>query len=153
MAANDATFPELRSDSRRFTVMEKHPILLFDGVCNLCNGAVQFIIERDEDGFFRFASLQSDAAKKLLEQYPEAPEDISTIVLLEKGRLYTKSDAALRAARYLSGAWPALYGFVIVPRPIRNTVYDWIARNRYRWFGKKDQCMIPTPELKGRFLE
>ena len=133
--------------------MEKHPILLFDGVCNLCNGAVQFIIERDEDGLFRFASLQSDAAKQLLEKYPEASEDISTIVLLEKGRLYTRSDAALRAARYLSGAWPALYGFIIIPRPIRNAVYDWIARNRYRWFGKKDQCMIPTPELKGRFLE
>ena len=133
--------------------MKNHPVLLFDGICNLCNGAVQFIIRRDPESFFRFASLQSDAGKQLLEQYPEAPRDISTIVLLEKGRLYTKSDAALRAARYLSGAWPALYSFILLPRPIRNTIYDWIARNRYRWFGKKDQCMIPTPEMRGRFLE
>lgn len=132
--------------------MEKYPVLLFDGVCNLCNGAVQFIIGRDPEGVFRFASLQSDAAKELLEQFPEAPADVSTVILVEKGRLFTRSDAALRAARYLPGAWPALYGFVIVPRPIRNAVYDWIARNRYRWFGKKDQCMVPTKELRGRFL-
>lgn len=133
--------------------MEQHPILLFDGVCNLCNGAVQFLIQRDPKGIFRFASLQSDAAQGLLSQFPQAPTDISTIILVEDGRMYTKSDAALRAARYLSGAWPALYGFIIVPRPIRNAVYDWIARNRYRWFGKKDQCMIPTPGLKERFLD
>ncbi|MCB0548247.1 MAG: thiol-disulfide oxidoreductase DCC family protein [Phaeodactylibacter sp.] len=133
--------------------MDKHPVLLFDGVCNLCNGAVQFIIERDPKGVFRFASLQSAAAKNLLEPYPEAPEDISTIVLLENSRMYTRSDAALRAARHLPGAWPALYGFLIVPRSIRDAVYNWIARNRYRWFGKKDQCMIPTPELRDRFLD
>lgn len=132
--------------------MENHPILLFDGVCNLCNGAVRFIIERDPAGIFRFASLQSEAAKQLLGQFPEAPRDISTIVLIEHNRLYTKSDAALRAARHLPGAWPALYGFIIIPPAIRNIIYDWIARNRYRWFGKQDQCMMPTPELKGRFL-
>ncbi len=132
--------------------MENHPILLFDGVCNLCNGAVRFIIERDSAAAFRFASLQSEAAKQLLGQFPEAPRDISTIVLIEHNRLYTKSDAALRAARHLPGAWPALYGLIIIPRPIRNAAYDWIARNRYQWFGKKDQCMIPTPELKERFL-
>lgn len=133
--------------------MEKHPILLFDGVCNLCNGAVQFIIQRDPSGIFRFASLQSEAAAGMLARFPEAPRNISTIVLLENGRLYTRSDAALRAARYLPAPWPALYGFIIIPRPLRNAVYDWIARNRYRWFGKKDQCMVPAPELKERFLE
>ena len=133
--------------------MENHPILLFDGVCNLCNGAVQFIIQRDPDGIFRFASLQSAAAKQVLTQFPEAPTDISTIILVERGRLFTKSDAALRTARYLSGAWPSLYIFIIVPPPIRNAIYDWVARNRYQWFGKKDKCMIPTPGLKNRFLE
>ena len=133
--------------------MENHPILLFDGVCNLCNGAVQLIIQRDPDGIFRFASLQSAAARQVLTQFPEAPTDISTIILVERGRLFTKSDAALRTARYLSGAWPALYSFIIVPRPIRNAIYDWVARNRYQWFGKKDKCMIPTPGLKNRFLE
>jgi len=132
--------------------MENHPILLFDGVCNLCNGAVRFIIERDPAGIFRFASLQSESAKQLLGQFPEAPRDISTIVLIEHNCLYTKSDAALRAARHLPGAWPALYGFIIIPRAIRNIIYDWIARNRYQWFGKQDQCMMPTPELRGRFL-
>lgn len=133
--------------------MDNHPVLLFDGVCNLCNGAVQFIIDRDPEGVFRFASLQSEAAKKVLGQYPEIPQDISTVVLLENNQVYTRSDAALRAARHLPGAWPLLYGFIIVPRTIRDAVYNWIARNRYRWFGKKDQCMIPTPELQDRFLD
>ncbi len=130
-----------------------HPVLLFDGVCNLCNGAVQFIIRRDPRGKVHFAALQSEAGQQLLEQFPQAPRDVSTIILVEKGKLYTRSDAALRVARHLSGAWPALYGFIIVPRPIRNAVYNWVARNRYRWFGKKDQCMIPTPNLKARFLD
>lgn len=133
--------------------MNNQPVLLFDGVCNLCNGAVQFIIQRDPEGRFRFASLQSDAAARLLNQFPEAPRDISTIVLIEKGKMYTRSDAALRAARHLPGLWPALYALIIIPRPVRNAVYDWIARNRYRWFGKKDRCMLPTPDLRGRFLE
>ncbi len=133
--------------------MNNHPVLLFDGVCNLCNGAVQFIIQRDPEGAFRFASLQSKAAGQLLEQFPEAPRDVSTIILIEKGKIYTRTDAALRAARRLPGLWPALYALIIIPRPIRNAVYDWIARNRYRWFGKKDQCMAPTPELRERFLE
>jgi predicted DCC family thiol-disulfide oxidoreductase YuxK len=130
----------------------KHPILLFDGVCNLCNASVQFVLKRDRQGQFRFASLQSEAAQELLRQFPEAPAGINTVVLIENGQLYTKSDAALRAAKRLPGPWPLLYGFILLPRPLRNLVYDWIARNRYRWFGKEDQCMLPRPEWKDRFL-
>lgn len=130
----------------------KHPILLFDGVCNLCNASVQFVLKRDRQGQFRFASLQSEAAQELLRQFPEAPAGINTVVLIENGQLYTKSDAALRAAKRLPGLWPVLYGFILLPRPLRNLAYDWIARNRYRWFGKEDQCMLPRPEWKERFL-
>jgi len=130
----------------------KHPILLFDGVCNLCNSSVQFILKRDKQQAFRFASLQSEEGQKVLEQFEDTPEDLSSVVLVEDGKLYARSTAALRATRWLSGAWPLLYGFIVLPRPLRDAVYDWIARNRYRWFGKKDQCMIPSPELKSRFL-
>jgi predicted DCC family thiol-disulfide oxidoreductase YuxK len=130
----------------------KHPILLFDGVCNLCNASVQFVLKRDPEGRFRFASLQSEAAQELLAQFEHAPADLSTVVLIENGQLYTKSDAALRAARRLPGLWPLLYGFIILPRFLRNGVYDWIARNRYRWFGREEQCMLPRPEWKERFL-
>ncbi|NBC06848.1 MAG: DUF393 domain-containing protein [Bacteroidetes bacterium] len=130
----------------------KHPILLFDGVCNLCNSSVQFILKRDKQQAFRFASLQSEEGQEVLGQFEDKPEDLSSVVLVEDGKLYARSTAALRATRWLSGAWPLLYGFIVLPRPLRDAVYDWIARNRYRWFGKKEQCMIPSPELKSRFL-
>ena len=123
--------------------------VLFDGVCNLCNGAVRFILARDPAARFRFASLQSDAARRLLGDGGPA----ETIVLLDAGKTYVKSTAALRIARGLRFPWPLLYAFVAVPRPVRDLIYDWVARHRYRWFGKRDTCMLPTPELRERFLE
>lgn len=130
------------------------PVVLFDGVCNLCNGAVQFIVDRDPEGTFRFASLQSERAAALLrEQGREPPAgDPESLVLIEGGRLYERSTAALRIARRLRGAWPLLYTFVVVPRFVRDAVYRLIARNRYRWFGKSAECRVPTPELRARFL-
>jgi predicted DCC family thiol-disulfide oxidoreductase YuxK len=124
-------------------------VVLFDGVCNLCNGAVRFILARDPAARFRFASLQSDAARRLWGDGGPA----ETIVLLDAGKTYVKSTAALRIARGLRFPWPLLYAFVAVPRPVRDLIYDWVARHRYRWFGKRDTCMLPTPELRERFLE
>jgi predicted DCC family thiol-disulfide oxidoreductase YuxK len=124
-------------------------IVLFDGVCNLCNGFVQFVLKRDPRGRFRFASLQSDVARRLLG--PDGPRE--TIVLLEAGKTYVRSAAALRIARGLRFPWPLLVIFAAIPRPIRDRLYDWVARNRYRWFGKREACMLPTPQMRGRFLE
>lgn len=129
------------------------PILLFDGVCNLCNASVQFILKRDPKGIFRFASLQSATGQALLRHAGLPTADITTGVLFENGKAYLRSDASLRAVRLLPGFWPLLYGFTIVPRFIRHTVYDWIARNRYRWFGKQESCMVPAPEWKARFID
>lgn len=130
----------------------EHPVLLFDGVCNLCNSSVQFIIERDPRAHFRFASLQSEEGQALLNRFEDRPADLSSVVLVQDGQLYSRSDAALRVARQLGRGWPLLYALIVVPRPIRDAVYNWIARNRYRWFGKKEACMIPSPDLKSRFL-
>ena len=127
-------------------------IILFDGVCNLCNGAVTFVIDRDTKGFFTFAPLQSNAARALLERHGLSPGTLDSIVLVEDGQVYQRSGAALRIARRLKGGWPLLYGFMAVPRFIRDRVYDFIAANRYRWFGKEDACRVPTPELRARFL-
>lgn len=127
-------------------------VLLFDGVCNLCNSSVQFILARDPKAKFRFASLQSDEGQALLQEFEDRPSDLSSVVLIEDGQLYARSDAALRVARQLSGGWPLLYAFIVLPRALRDAVYNWIARNRYRWFGKRDSCMIPSPELRSRFL-
>jgi predicted DCC family thiol-disulfide oxidoreductase YuxK len=127
-------------------------IMLFDGVCNLCNGAVQFVIRHDAVGDIQFASLQSASAKKLLEPFDIDPSSLQTFVLLEDGRMYTKSDAALRVARVLKAPWSWLYPLIYIPSPIRNFVYDTVARNRYRWFGKQESCWVPTPELRARFL-
>ncbi|OYD07608.1 thiol-disulfide oxidoreductase DCC family protein [Paludifilum halophilum] len=124
-------------------------IILFDGVCNLCNGWVQFVIRRDPNGAFRFASLQSGAAKSLL---PPGRSRTDSIILLEQEHLYTESSAVLRICRKLKGPWKAAYLFILVPKPLRDWIYRWIARHRYDWFGKRDHCMIPTEEDQKRFL-
>ena len=130
-----------------------HPLILFDGVCNLCNGAVQFVINRDKRGVFRFASLQASSAAGYLSAFQVKGPHLYSILLIKDGKLYDRSNAILEIARELSGPWPALYAFKIIPAFIRNAVYKLIAANRYRIFGKKDECMIPTPELKARFLQ
>lgn len=136
-----------------FCIMNNaHPVILFDGVCNLCNASVQFVIKGDPGAKFRFSSLQSDTAKQMLQQAGLDHTMTDTVVLFYNGKVYTQSDAALHIARRLTGLWPVMHVLIVIPRPIRNAVYNWIARNRYRWFGKKDQCMIPSPELKHRFL-
>ena len=129
------------------------PIILFDGVCNLCNGAVQFAIERDPTAIFRFASLQSDFGQSILAQNIVNTEGGGTIILLENGNVYDRSTAALRVARRLSGWIKCLYVFIIVPKVIRDFVYKIVAKNRYRWFGKQESCWLPTKELKARFLD
>ena len=124
-------------------------VVLFDGVCNLCNGFVRFILERDRGGRFRFASLQSDAARRLLGGDPPA----ETMILMEGGKTYRKSAGALRIVRRLRFPWPLLYALVAVPHPLRDLVYDWVAGHRYAWFGRRESCLLPAPELRGRFLE
>lgn len=134
--------------------LEEHPIVLFDGVCNFCNSTVLFIADRDRDAHLRFASLQSPISAELLAAHGiELPSgDPDTIVLIEDGKVYERSDAALRIARHLRAPVSFMAAFVIVPRSVRDAVYRLIAKNRYRWFGRSDQCRVPTPELRARFL-
>ena len=135
-------------------IPENKKIVLFDGVCNLCNEAVQRIIKHDKKDVFRFASLQSDLGKKLVEERGLDPEEIDSIILIEPGvAYYRKSTAALEISRDLSGGYSLLKNFLYIPEVFRDWVYDLIASNRYKWFGKKEQCMIPTPELKAKFLD
>ena len=128
------------------------PIILFDGVCNLCNGAVQFIIRHDKKNTFMFTSLQSEVGQKLLAQYNFPPDELNSFILIENNKAYTRSTGALKVAKKLNGIFPMLYSFIIIPKIFRDSIYDLVARNRYKWFGKKDECMIPTPQLKARFL-
>ncbi|MEY3243158.1 MAG: hypothetical protein RIR11_4597 [Bacteroidota bacterium] len=127
-------------------------LLLFDGVCNLCNGAVQWIIVRDKKAVFQFAALQSDAGQRALNHLGLPTQSFNTIVLIKGDRYLIRSDAALEIAVQLGGFWRLAGIFKIVPRFIRDAVYDFIANNRYRWFGKQEQCMLPRAEWKGRFL-
>lgn len=127
-------------------------VILFDGVCNLCNSSVNFVIDRDIHHHFKFASLQSDYGREQIKRLGGNPAQLNSIVLIEEGHFYRKSTAALRVARKLSGGWPLLYAFIIVPSFLRDVVYDFIAKNRYRWFGKAEACRIPAPELSHRFL-
>lgn len=126
--------------------------IFFDGVCNLCNSSVNFVIDRDKKEKFTFAALQSDYAKSQLGEAVNLDE-LESIVLQKNGRTYTRSDAALEIARGLGGGWTFLYGFKLLPRFLRDWAYDLIARNRYRWFGKRESCRMPTPALKARFLD
>lgn len=128
------------------------PVLLFDGVCNLCNSTVQFILRWERQPRLRFAPLQSPEGEALLASIGEAPADLNSVLFIENGRCYHRSSAALRVARYLRFPWPLLYGFIVVPPFLRDAVYGYVARNRYRWFGKQETCQIPTPALRARFL-
>ena len=132
--------------------MPHHPVLLFDGVCNLCNASVQWVLLRDPRGIFQFAALQSEAGQALLRRFGLSTSQYDTVVLIDGEQLYTRSDAALEIVRRLGGAWQLLYVFKLVPRGIRNAVYNWVARNRYRWFGHREECMLPRPEWRRRFL-
>lgn len=127
-------------------------IIFFDGLCNLCQHSVQFILTHDKKSVFSFLSLQSKMAEQLLEENNTDPSGWNSFILMEGGMIYTRSTAALRVARQLSGIWPLLYVFIIVPPFLRDSIYDWIARNRYRWFGKKESCWMPREEWKRRFL-
>jgi predicted DCC family thiol-disulfide oxidoreductase YuxK len=128
------------------------PVILFDGVCNLCNASVQFVIKRDVKQKFRFASLQSDFAKNVLLQH-HISDEIRTIVLLTNNRIYLRSNAVLEISRELNGLWSLIYIFKIIPRFFRDGVYNFISKNRYQWFGRIDTCWLPTPDLKSRFLD
>ena len=130
-----------------------NPIVLFDGVCNLCNSSVQFIIKRDKKKQFLFASLQGQTGQEVLEKFNLPANNFNSFILVEGDNVYTRSTAVLRMLKKLGGGWRLFYGFIIIPKFIRNAVYNWIAKNRYKWYGKRDECMIPTPELKERFLE
>ena len=136
-----------------FTKMTDTPVILFDGVCNFCNYWVNFAIKRDKKKKLKFTTLQGETAKQLLPQYHINPTSLSSVIMIDNGKAYTQSSAALRMCRYLDGGWKLFYGFIVVPKFIRDFFYNIIARNRYKWFGKKESCMIPTPELRGRFLD
>jgi len=128
-------------------------VVLFDGVCNFCDASVNFIIKHDENKIFRFASLQSPAGQKLVKEYRMDKPGLDSIILIENGRAYTHSTAALKIAAGLKGIWSWAHALIYLPRGLRDLFYKLIARNRYRLFGKKDECMIPTPEVRERFLE
>ncbi len=133
---------------------EGKKIILFDGVCNLCNSSVQFVIKRDKKDLFRYAALQSEVGQQLVQERRIDTTQVDSIVLIEPGvAYYTKSDAALEIAQDLGGLWKLTVVFSWIPTSIRNAVYDFIARNRYKWFGKKESCMVPTPELQAKFLD
>ena len=127
-------------------------IVLFDGVCNFCNASVNFVIERDKRDYFRFAPLQGEPARQIMTDNGLAVGALDTLLLYEGEKIYTRSTAALRIARRLSGGWPLFYMFMVVPRPIRDFVYNIIAKNRYLIFGKKESCAVPSPERRAKYL-
>ena len=128
-------------------------VIVFDGVCNLCNTLVQFVIGRDPTGHFQFTPLQSDSGRRLLRESGAAEPYLDSIVLVESGHLYVGSTAALRIARQLRLPWSLAYWLIVVPRPVRDWVYIFVANHRYKWFGRRQTCMVPTPDVRARFLD
>ena len=126
--------------------------ILFDGVCNFCNASINFIIDRDSKSIFKFAALQSEIGQEFLKRNGLKQDTFDSVILEKSGIIYQKSDAALEIARNLDGFWKILYVFKIIPFFLRNPIYDLVARNRYRIFGRTDACRLPTPALKARFL-
>ncbi len=131
----------------------QHPIVLFDGQCNLCNGTVRFLVPRDPQANLRFAALQSETGQHLLRKFDLSTDALDTFILIDGEHCYQKSGGALRVTRYLRFPWPVLQAFLVVPAFLRDRVYDFVARNRYDWFGRLDYCPLPTPELNDRFLD
>ena len=129
-----------------------YAIVLFDGVCNFCDASVNFMIRNDRRRYFRFAPLQSEAGARLQSKYGIDPSQLETFVVIERERAHLRSTAALKIVRRLGGLYPVLYAAIVVPRPVRDFLYDQFAKRRYRWFGQKEECMVPTAEVKGRFL-
>lgn len=131
----------------------KHIIVLFDGVCNLCSSSVNFIIKRDKNDLFRFVATQTAAGEQLSKLYGVSPISNDTLIVIEDGKVFTKSTAALRVAKRLSGLWPAFIVLYAAPRFIRDYFYNLIAKNRYKWFGKQDTCIMPSPDVRSKFIE
>lgn len=129
-----------------------HPVILFDGVCGLCNRWVDFVLRRDDEARFRFAALQSDAGRRALRRAGLPPDFAASIVLVDADGVWMRSAAALRILRGLGAPYAWLYALVLVPRPVRDAVYRWIARNRYDWFGRRAECRLPSPAERERFL-
>ncbi|MFL5762297.1 MAG: thiol-disulfide oxidoreductase DCC family protein [Bacteroidia bacterium] len=128
-------------------------IVLFDGICNFCDNSINRIIRHDKKNHFRFAALQSESGKKLSQQYGIDTSQTDSIILIEDGKAYTRSSAILRITKNMNRLYPLLYGLLVIPPFIRNAVYDLVARNRYKWFGKKESCMVPTAEVRNKFLD
>ena len=127
-------------------------IVLFDGVCNFCNGSVNFMIEHDRAGYFKFAPLQSAIGEDLVAKHGIDTAETDSVILIEDNNAYTHSTAALKIARHLDGIWSWAHAFIVIPRVLRDPFYKAFAKHRYRLFGKRDACMMPTPEIKARFL-
>jgi len=132
--------------------MKQQPVILFDGICNFCNSTVNFTIKRDQKAIIQYATLQSEKGRMFLRQYNLPVDKMKSFVFIIEGKVYLKSAAALMVCRNLKGLWPLCYAFIIVPRFMRDGIYDWISSHRYKWFGVRQECMMPSPEVRKRFL-
>jgi predicted DCC family thiol-disulfide oxidoreductase YuxK len=128
-------------------------LVLFDGVCNFCNFWIQFALKRDKKGKLIFGSLQGETAQRILPKYNIDPLVITSVIFIEDGIAYRESTAALKVCRHLDGGWKLLYALIVIPAFLRDSIYKWIGRNRYKWFGKQESCMLPTPDQRQRFVD